>query len=191
MRRFAVAAAVGAVASFVVIARAVVGHAGRDVERQCPSLEWDSVAESAVLPEVPTLLRASPMQEWWERQGREAWSVATITDIAATTAAGEYNVTLQSQPGSPCFVPHKGLSGNGITAPVFELETLPLRAALEQLWPPASASNEAIPKAAVPTHRYLSASIEDLPPAIAEAVLEYPCWSPNLRLRDTPRFFGS
>ena len=117
---------------------------------------------SGTLPRTPALLRASPMQTWWEAN-RTAWAVPTLIARATTTSDGNYKVNLQWQDGAEEFMPHKGLESNGVTTPLFSSGIRTLREAVSVLW-----GNQANG-----TRYYLAADIEDLPPSISLPVTEF------------------
>ena len=139
---------------------------------------WSSMRR---LPKMPILLHGSPMQKWWKAHG-SSWDVATISTLATTTLAGEYNVSLQFQDKAvgPSFLPYKGLRGDGVTEPRFRVDVTSLSEAVSRLW------GHTMPDASSDFHYYLSVSIEDLPPSIAEAVFEF---LPQGCIRDD-RWFG-
>ena len=124
---------------------------------QVPSDLW----HTASLPTTPVLLHDSPQHRWWVVHG-VTWDVAHVKTLAATTEAGEYNVTLQWQTHGPLFMPYT----SGATEPEFSRGVVQLRAAAARLWP-------VTPERKDITHYYLSASVEDLPPSIAASVLEF------------------
>ena len=132
-------------------------------------MTWSEVEASAALhgtlPATPVLLRGSPMQVWHAAHG-DAWAVETVAALAAGTETGDYNVTLQWQTDGPLFMPHKGLESNGVTEPRFATRVVTLREAVKVLWAPRETSSRR-------HYYYLSASIEDFPPAVASAVLDF------------------
>jgi hypothetical protein len=103
------------------------------------------------------------MQAWWATEAGRVWDVASVAELAQTTSAGEYNITLQHQGHASLFMPHKGLQSNGVTEPSFSTSVTTLGEATAALW----------------RHRrdgeyyYSSASVEDLPPTIATAVFDF------------------
>ena len=70
-----------------------------------PVVEWqhmkDSATASGELPLTPVLVRNSPMQEWWASSAGRVWDVASVAELAETTDAGDYNVTMLSQDTPP------------------------------------------------------------------------------------------
>ena len=113
------------------------------------------------LPTSPVTVTNSPMAEWW-RINQQTWSVENIADLAATTEAGLYNVTLQWQEAA-VFVPHDNPGDEAMTAPLFSHGVRLLRDALGALWADTKAS----------LHYYVAADIEDFPPAVARHALAF------------------
>ena len=65
---------------------------------------WSSMRR---LPKMPILLHGSPMQKWWKAHG-SSWDVATISTLATTTLAGEYNVSVSLSIGGATASPIPG-----------------------------------------------------------------------------------
>lgn len=171
LRRGAVGACAAVVAAVVT---AVVMHGStldastiQAAPRAVPVVEWqhmkDSATASGELPLTPVLVRNSPMQEWWASSAGRVWDVASVAELAETTDAGDYNVTLQHQDHSTLFIPHKGLQTNGVTEPQYTTSVKRLREATVALWR----------RRPDRTNVYLSANVEDLPPAIASSVFDF------------------
>ena len=116
LRRGAVGACAAVVAAVVT---AVVMHGStldastiQAAPRAVPVMEWqhmkDSATVSGELPLTPVLVRNSPMQEWWASSAGRVWDVASVAELAETTDAGDYNVTMLSQDTPPLDIHEAG-----------------------------------------------------------------------------------
>ena len=158
-----------AVALVVVAAAAwwVVPTRAAPIVAQRPEVwEWRALAAAAARgapPDSPVLVRGSPMQSALAAHP-ETWTVEAVRRLAAG-AAGEYLVKLQSQEASASFLYHReSLGGVEVSSTARQNKSVvSLREATELLWPPPPRTGS--------HHHYLSARVDDLPPALVEAPL--------------------
>lgn len=151
----------------------------------------DSATASGELPLMPVLVRNSPMQEWWASSAGRVWDVASVAELAETTDAGDYNVTMLSQDTPPLdihdrftFLNHNadryanyGFRDDGEgSRPHHARKTVPLRHAVRAMWtqsPDAAAMRTTV--------HYSTAPADDFVPALARTLME---WLPEGCLRD-------
>jgi len=152
----------GAIVAAVVAVVAALGTPWGEQPRAPGSSSWPPT------PDAPALLHSGPVKDWLVAGRAASWEPSKLHALARSTAAGDYLVNLQSQNGSPAFLPHKGESK--LTQARHTTTPTPLRAALAAVWPNLEAQSEAVAPTAEANY-YISADVEDMPPEIASPVL--------------------